>query len=108
MAELWRSEQYLIDPHTAVAVAVARDYRRETGDDTPMLVVSTASPFKFGEAVLDALELPAAEDPVEAAARATGCAVPKPLRGLADKQIRFTDTVEKSAMEQAVRRLLSM
>lgn len=39
----------LIDPHTAVAVAAARDLP-ETGD-TPMVVLSTAHPAKFPDAV---------------------------------------------------------
>lgn len=47
--------KYLIDTHTAVAVSVARKYRNETKDMLPMLLASTASPFKFTSAVLEAL-----------------------------------------------------
>ena len=51
----------LIDPHTAVAAALMRRYQDRTGDRTPVVVVSTASPFKFGRAVADALGLDGVE-----------------------------------------------
>ncbi len=38
-------------PHTAVALAALRRYRAETGDETPALVLATAHPGKFSEAV---------------------------------------------------------
>lgn len=46
---------YLLDPHTAVGYSVLSKYRQETGDGRPALLASTASPFKFGGAVLAAL-----------------------------------------------------
>ncbi len=46
---------YMMDTHTAVAYSVLEKYRRETGDRTPALLASTASPFKFNQAVLEAL-----------------------------------------------------
>ena len=38
-----------------MAFHVLEEYRRESGDETPAIVVSTASPFKFCADVLDAL-----------------------------------------------------
>lgn len=52
---VFEKEGYPLDPHTAVGSFVARQYQLKTGDLTPMIVVSTASPYKFPEAVLDAL-----------------------------------------------------
>ena len=46
---------YTLDTHTAVAYRAAEDYRRTTGDVRPMVVFSTASPYKFGASVLHAL-----------------------------------------------------
>ena len=46
---------YTLDTHTAVAYRAAEDYRRTTGDVCPMVVLSTASPYKFGASVLHAL-----------------------------------------------------
>ena len=47
--------KYLIDTHTAVAISVSEKYRKKTKDMLPMIVASTASPFKFTNSVLNAL-----------------------------------------------------
>lgn len=52
---VYETSGYLIDPHTAVGSFVARSYQKETGDQTPMIIVSTASPYKFPETVYHAL-----------------------------------------------------
>lgn len=47
---------YLLDPHTAVAVGVANEHmeKNSTGDQCPMVTLSTAHPAKFPQAVFDA------------------------------------------------------
>lgn len=58
---------YIMDTHTAVAQSVLNQYIERTGDKTPTVVVSTASPFKFPASVVEAItgkqldELDAAE-----------------------------------------------
>lgn len=47
--------EYIADPHTAVAWEAGERYRLQTGDRTPQIIVSTASPFKFNESVLTAI-----------------------------------------------------
>ena len=47
---------YVVDTHTAVAVTVYNNYVKETGDKTKTVIASTASPFKFNQSVLIALE----------------------------------------------------
>jgi threonine synthase len=49
MAELHRRTGRLIDPHTAVGLAAARQVRRDPS--VPMVVLSTAHPAKFPDAV---------------------------------------------------------
>jgi len=44
-----------MDTHTAVGYSVLQNYQEETGDNTPALLASTASPFKFNQTVLEAL-----------------------------------------------------
>ena len=51
----WAEHQYLLDPHTAVGVAVAEDYRAQAGDNVPMLCVATAHPAKFPDCIADVL-----------------------------------------------------
>lgn len=109
IGKLWREKKYLIDPHTAVAFHVLEEYRAETGDKTPALVVSTASPFKFCGAVLDALgekvHQPGTEI-IDQLSALTGVPAPAPLAALKDKKVRFDRTVEKEQMVDAVREML--
>ncbi|MCD8086189.1 MAG: threonine synthase, partial [Clostridiales bacterium] len=100
-----REQDYLIDTHTAVAFEVLRQYREETGDNTITVVASTASPFKFCDAVLDALgvtEKRTGTDLLDQLAQVSGVAAPAPLATLKDKQVRFDGWTEKEAMEQVV------
>lgn len=52
---IYEDFKYLVDTHTAVALSVAEKYRQNTNDTSPMIIASTASPFKFTTAVLNAL-----------------------------------------------------
>ena len=105
IAALWTESGYLADPHTAVAVRVAEDYRRETGDLTPMLVVSTASPYKFCAPVLEALGAKAGNEGdalIERLFDLTGWPVPEGLQGLSGRTVRFTEVVNPEDMRQCV------
>ncbi len=62
---LFNNEGYLMDPHTAVAYKVYLDYLKETGDQSKTVVISTASPFKFPESIIDSLDLPKSENAFE-------------------------------------------
>lgn len=53
--EVYNEYKYVIDTHTAVAVDVYDKYVISTGDVTPTVVVSTASPFKFNKSVAGAI-----------------------------------------------------
>ncbi len=107
---LFQDGGYLADPHTAVAAAVLADYRAETGDGTPAVVVSTASPFKFCASVLTALgerELAPGVAILGQLAEKTGCPVPAPLAGLQGRTVRFTDVCGRDEMAARVRELLA-
>ena len=51
----YENENYLADTHTAVALDVYRQYVEKTGDKTPAVIASTASPYKFSKSVLTAV-----------------------------------------------------
>lgn len=96
---------YLCDPHTAVALYCADKYKAESGDNTPMLAVSTASPYKFPQAVLSALGLPVPKDDfgcIDALKAASGVCPPANLASLKDKGVRFTAACEKEDIGAAV------
>ena len=100
---------YLIDPHTAVAFSALEQYRAESGDQTPCIVVSTASPFKFCDSVLGALgetEIAQGLDVLDQLSETSGLPAPVPLASLRSKKIRFTGVVEKENMVDAVLSML--
>ena len=104
---LFAQEGYLCDTHTAVAVNVYEQYVAQTGDTTPAVIASTASPYKFSKSVLEAVApgraLPATEfDMVDMLHCVTGMPVPAPLAGLKGKQARFSDVTEVNDMPQYV------
>ena len=108
IARVWREQGYLCDTHTATAWAVAEDYVNQTGDDRPMVVLSTASPYKFPAAVLSALEETELTDEfamMERLRQLTGVAIPANLQGLQRKPERHTGIIEKEAMLQYVTQL---
>ncbi len=102
----WEQDHYLMDPHTAVAGHVLREYRRKTGDDTPSVIVSTASPYKFAADVLSALTGGnAGGDPFAASEeiqKLTGIPMPEQVRKLRELQVRHTAECDKDKMGQAV------
>ena len=106
IAETYREKGYLCDTHTAVAVAVYEAYKEKTGDMTPTVIASTASPFKFSRAVLEALEGKPSDldefDLVGRLSEITGVECPAPLANLRNKPVRFTGCCEKDDMTSVV------
>lgn len=101
IGKVWREHRYLCDPHTAAGWAVAEDYVNCTGDTRPLVVLSTASAFKFPAAVLTALgqPLPPDEfDQMDALAAYTALPIPEGLATLRGKPERHTDVIKKEKM----------
>jgi len=101
IAEVWNKYGYLIDTHTGVAAAALDAYRAETGDNSPTVIVSTASPFKFAADVLSALG-DTAEEPLTALSEKCALPIPMPLSGLDQREVRFGGITEKTEMQQVV------
>lgn len=116
IGRMWAEDKYLMDTHTAVAYKVYEDYLTETGDDTPVVIASTASAYKFAESVAEALGLDenkvkvlagtrgeaAGFDYMKALEKETSVRIPSGLRGLEDKPVRHKGTCAVSGMAEAV------
>ena len=105
ISKTYKDKGYLCDTHTAVAVAVAKEYKQTSGDNRPMVIASTASPYKFTKSVLGALgaQVPKDEfEAIDALYALTNVKVPEGIAGLREKQVRFTDVIEKSNLKDAV------
>ena len=101
MGRVYRDYGYLCDPHTASGWAAAEDYVNQTGDHTPMVVLSTASPYKFPAAVLRAVGVKAQGDEyaqMRQLEEATGVPIPKNLSSLQGKPERHTGVIAKEEM----------
>ena len=98
---VWEEQHYLMDPHTAVAWSAVSALRPEG----PTVVLSTASPFKFPEAVLKAVGAFREADPftlLDQLSSFSGLPVPAPLTGLRDRPVRFSDVIGKSELYKYV------
>ena len=102
----FRQDHYLLDPHTAVASHVLRQYRRAEGDDLPTVIVSTASPYKFAADVLRGIggeaEQPDAFAASERLEEISGVAMPEAVRRLRELPVRHRAVCDRDAMGEAV------
>ena len=98
---------YLADTHTAVALSAAEQYvaTLAEGDVRPVVVDSTASPYKFAADVYESLGKTQPADPLEALdalAADTNTVIPYPLRGLGEREVRFEQVIDAEDMPAAV------
>lgn len=100
--DLFCDTGYTLDTHSGCAMKVALDwFEKNKKDTTKMVVVSTASPYKFPQDVLYAVTGNDVKDSFKGIKRlhaATAMAVPKSLLALRDKPVRFTKAVKREKM----------
>jgi threonine synthase len=99
---------YTPDTHTAVAFYAAEQYKKETGDDSLTVIVSTASPYKFNRSVLFALtgENDAEKDEfavLQKLEKVSGMNVPKGLAELKNAAILHKGQCQKEEMPAVVK-----
>ena len=107
ISAVWQKNHYLCDPHTAAGWKSAEDYVNLSGDHRPLVVLSTASPYKFPAAVLSAIggDTQGDEfDQMEQLQTLTGVCIPKNLAGLRSKPERHLDVIVKDDMMDYIRR----
>ena len=91
IGRVWREQGYLCDTHTAVGWSAAQAFGKESG---PVVILSTASPYKFPAAVLNAIGVKCDGDEfamMDALEEATKVPMPANLRGLKQRCVRHTD-----------------
>ena len=101
IGRVYKDYDYLCDPHTASGWAAAEDYVNQSGDTRPMVVLSTASPYKFPVAVLTAIGGDTSGSEFDQMARLsaiTGVPIPRNLANLQGKPERHTGVIEKEKM----------
>lgn len=110
--EVFNKYNYLMDPHTAVAHNSYKKYKLETGDNTKTVIVSTASPFKFGGKVANSIGISTYNKDNfminDELARKTGLKIPTNILELKDKEIIHKNNCNKEDMKSMVLKLLKV
>ncbi len=113
IGRVFKDDKYLMDTHTGVAATVYDNYRKETGDNTLTVIASTASPYKFSRAVLEAVtgnEDKATDDfaLVDKLSEISGVKIPVAVNEIRTAPVRHTRECDKDKMEDEVRDILGI
>lgn len=111
--EVYDNEGYVMDTHTSVASAVYADYVAKTGDNTKTVLASTASPYKFLTAVLEAIgQLPEGDlsefEKVDILHKVSGVTIPKAVEELRSAPVRHTRVCDGDKMKAEVCDILGL
>ena len=112
IGKVFSENGYLSDTHTAVGICAARDYSASAASKYPMLIASTANPYKFGAAVLEAIGGNAGDADeytiLDLLQQKSGMQIPKALAELKTKRVRFEDVTEQDQMPAYVKEKLGI
>jgi threonine synthase len=103
----YENKNYLIDTHTSVAMRAAEKYIDAYKAERKVLVVSTASPYKFAKDVYLSITGNDCRDIEDTEALAalsalTGTEIPTPLASVLTKEILHPDIIDSKDMDNAV------
>ena len=109
--KLYKETKYVMDTHTAVAYAAYQKYKKQTKDNTPMVIVSTASPYKFTKDVMTALdEKNQKEDAfvlMKELEKVSGVKIPASIQGIETRKVLHNNVCEKQDIKNFVCSFLS-
>ena len=108
--DLYEKTGYVIDTHTAVAAGVYGKYKAETGDETPTVIASTASPFKFAKSVMTAIDASYAKEDdfalIDKLSEISRVEVPRAVEEIRSAPVRHKTICAVDQMPQVVRDFL--
>lgn len=106
--EVYEKENYLLDPHTAVAYKGMLDFKKENRNNYKTIVLSTASPYKFMDTVLNSISESKSDEftMMEECEQLTNVSIPKNLKNLKEKENLHHTNVEISEMKNAIMNIL--
>ncbi len=110
--KVYESDSYIMDTHTAVAATVYDKYVSETGDKTPTVIASTASPYKFTRSVMESIDTRYASqsdfDLVDELHKLSGVEIPQAIEDIRSAEVLHNTVCDKSDMEKTVRTILGL
>lgn len=109
---LYEETGYVIDTHTAVAACVYGKYKEETKDETPTVIASTASPFKFTRSVMNAIDEKYDRmsdfELVDELSALANVAVPEAIEEIKSAPVIHDYICDKEAMQKTVEEFLKL
>lgn len=110
--DTYRLTGYVMDPHTAVAAYVCGEYKKESGDQTKELVISTASPYKFAGSVMKAIDKRFENREefvlIDELERVSQVEVPNAIEEIRDADILHTGECDVDKMKDTVKQILGV
>ena len=110
--KVYEDTGYVIDTHTGVASCVYRAYVKETGDNTPTVIASTASPYKFSNSVMKAIKGDLGEKDefavIDELCAVSGVEIPSAVEEIRNAQIRYNRESDIEDMEKTVAEILGL
>lgn len=101
ISNVYENFNYLCDPHTAVGMYCAEQYVKDGSSADNLVLLSTASPFKFAASVYNALTKcmpPEGYEALTALSDLTSLPISTPLAGLDKRKIRFDRVCDPDEM----------
>jgi threonine synthase len=106
IAAVYNEQNYLMDTHTAVAYNAQEKYAKKTGDETPVVIAGTASPYKFPRAIAEAIGIPmdgkSDFELLKDISKKTNTPIPNNLKNLDKKPELHSSTIKNAEMEKSV------
>lgn len=110
--QVYDAQNYVLDTHTAVASVAYDKYVKDSGDKTPAVIASTASPYKFTRSVMNAIDIKYDEksdfELVDELHRISGVAVPNAIEEIRTAPILHDTVCETAQMEEEVKKILNI
>lgn len=112
IAKVYKQSGYVLDTHTAVAAGVYDKYEKSTGDTHPVVIASTASPYKFSRSVMKGI-LETVEEPddfvlADRLSEISGVPVPKAVQDIRTAPVLHDCVVNVSDMPETVLHILGI
>lgn len=110
--EIFEKTGYVIDTHTAVASAAYKEYKNKSGDNTPSVIVSTASPYKFTRSVLGAIEGKISDDDdfvlIDRLSASSNMTIPKAVEDIRNAKMLHDTVCEINEMKNEIEKFLNL
>ena len=112
IADVYDRTDNVIDTHTAVGFNIYNRYHQRSGDECKTIFASTASPFKFSPAVMDAIRGNgysngrSVETIISELSEESGLEIPEGIKDLSKKEVLHKDVIDKEDMMKKVEEIL--